>query len=295
MSMQLTQDAVIIITGASSGIGEALAYTCADRGLRIALVARRVERLREVAHVARDRGAEVLECPADVSVSTEARAVITSTLERFGRVDALVNNAGRGNLASVEDTTDDMLRSVFAVNTFSAFHTTAAVLPHMKERGTGHIVNIASVAGKYAFPFNAAYVAAKHAVVGFTASLRAELYGSGVQATVVCPDGVITEWGGATEGGPISALFTEGIKRSRMIARERGLGLAPLKHMMKAEDAAAIILRTIESDHTNDVFTHDGTHELSVLAAQDRSAFEQQMAALYLGMQHAYEERVSHD
>jgi hypothetical protein len=80
-----------------------------------------------------------------------------------------------------------------------------------------------------------------------------------------------------------------------MISRERGLGLAPLKHMMKAEDAAAIILRTIEAEHTNDVFTHDGTHELSVVAAQDRSAFEQQMAALYLGMQHAYSERSSHD
>ena len=165
---------------------------------------------------------------------------------------------------------------------------TGPALKHMKSQGSGHILNVASVAGTMGFPFNSAYVSAKHAVMGFTASLRAELAGSNIHATAICPDGVITEWGTVTEGGPIGNLFMAGIKESRTIAREQGLGLAPLVPMLSAQDAAQIIFNAAMNPPTHDVYTHAGTHERALGFAQNRSEAEQTMLSLYLGMQKAY-------
>jgi short-subunit dehydrogenase len=158
----------------------------------------------------------------------------------------------------------------------------------MKLQGYGHIINIASVAGTMGFPFNSAYVAAKHAVMGFTASLRAELAGSDIHATAVCPDGVITEWGTVTEGGEIGKLFMSGIRESRSIAREKGIGLAPLAAMITANNVADIILQTAEFPPEHDIYTHAGTHERAMEFAENRWKAEQKMLALYLGMQKSY-------
>jgi short-subunit dehydrogenase len=288
--MEISQSTVALITGASTGIGEALALELAPFGAKIAICARRADKLQEVADRIQQAGGTPLVIACDISDREAAIDAVRQTVETFGRLDILVNNAGRGNLASVEDTTTEQLESMFSLNVYALFHTTAAALPVMKKQSSGHIINVASVAGKMAFPFNSAYVAAKHAVVGFTAALRAELVETGVEATVICPDGVETSWAQVTEGGPIGDIFVRGIRASRTIARERGLPLSPLQPLMKPQEIASIILRTILTPGPSDVFTHPGTYELSVEAATDRKALEQKFLPLYLGMREAYRE-----
>lgn len=279
----------IIITGASSGVGAATALKYAEQKNNLVLVARRSEKLETIATQARDRGANVTTVVADVSVETECERIVTATLQQYGAIDVLVNNAGRGHRSNVEDTSTAVLESMFAVNVYSLFWLTQRVLPTMIANNSGYIVNISSVAGKQGFPFNSAYVAAKHAVVGFTASLRAELYGTNVHATVICPAGVLTEWSAVSEGGNIGDLFSEGIKASRAIARDKGLELAPLTPMKPADEIAEIIVATVSGGRSNDVYTHPGTQEQATLATTNRVALEDQFAALYYGMQQAYE------
>ena len=183
---------VIVITGASSGIGAELALKAAANGYSVAICARRKEKLESVQQSIEHNGGKCFMMQADISIKEQAEQFIHNVISHYGRIDILVNNAGRGNLASVEDTTQEQLLSIFGVNVFSLWYITAPALIHMKLQGYGHIINIASVAGTMGFPFNSAYVAAKHAVMGFTASLRAELAGSDIHATAICPDGVIT-------------------------------------------------------------------------------------------------------
>lgn len=277
----------VLITGASSGIGTALAHRFARRGDTVVLVARRSDRVATLAEQIRAEGGSATAVSGDVSTEAGCAAIA----QQAGSVDILINNAGRGNYASVEDTPTDQWRSMFAVNVDGPFFLTRALLPGMKERNRGHIVNISSVAGRQGFPLNAAYVAAKHAVVGLTAALRAELIGTNVFATVVCPAGVLTEWGAVTEGGSINDLYGAAIPRSRTIANERSLTLAPLSRMMTPDEVADIIMHAVATGRTNDVFTHDGTAELAVQAVTDRIALEDAHAALWLAMREVYETR----
>ena len=279
---------IFLITGASSGIGAEIAKIAALAGHSVAICARRIDKLQAIQQEILSSGGNCLAMQVDVSIPEQAQACVEQTINHFGGIDILINNAGRGNLASVEDTTPEQLHSIFGVNVFSLWYMSAPVLRHMKAKGTGHIVNIASVAGTMGFPFNSAYVSAKHAVMGFTASLRAELAGSNIHATAVCPDGVITEWGAVTEGGPIGDLFMAGIRESRGIAKELGIGLAPLVPMLSAKDAAQIIFDAAINPPEHDVYTHAGTHERAIGFAQNRSKAEQSMVALYMGMQKAY-------
>ena len=279
---------VFLITGASSGIGAELAKIAAKAGHKIAACARRLDKLQTLKSEIESSGGECLIMQIDVSIPEQAQSCVEQTIHHFGQIDILVNNAGRGNLASVEDTTPEQLQSIFGVNVFSLWYMTAPVLKHMKSQGTGHIINVSSVAGTMGFPFNSAYVAAKHAVMGFTASLRAEIAGSNIHATAICPDGVITDWAAVTEGGPIGSLFMAGIKESRNIAKELNLPLAPLVPMLKAVDAATIIYNAAIQNPEHDVYTHPGTHERAIGFAQNRSKSEQSMLPLYLGMQKSY-------
>lgn len=287
--MTIDTTSVVLLTGASSGLGAALAETLGTRGVHVALVARRKSQLQEVAARVRSAGGTPLVLTADVSQEADCERVVRETIAAFGTIDVLVNNAGRGNRASVEDTTTADLDNMFRLNVYSQFWLTRQVLPIMKSVGSGYILNISSFAGKVGFPFNAAYVAAKHAVVGFTASLRAELADTGIEATCVCPAGITTDWAAVTDGGAIGDVFAQGIKASRTIARERALTLAPLTHMMSANEIAAMLLAVIEGGRTDDVFTHEGTESQALLAATQRRDLEDQMLPLYLGMRQAYE------
>ena len=279
----------VVITGASSGIGAALATAYAKRGARVVVIARREERLRSLADEIEQAGGTAVVLPADLSSESECQRVVDALANET--IDVLLHNAGRGNYASVEDTSTDQWRSIFALNVDAPFFLTRGLLPAMKARGEGHVVTVSSTAGTQGFPYNAAYVAAKHAVLGFTAGLRAELVDTNVYATVVCPAGVITEWGDVTEGGSINELYSKAIPRSRTIAKDRGLSLAPLSRMMSAEDAAQIIIDAVDNGRNNDIFTHDGTQDLAVQAVTDRIGLEDAHTALWLAMREAYEQQ----
>lgn len=290
--MNISDDKCIVITGASSGIGYSLGMLCGERKAKVALLARRKDRLDELAQRIKTLGGYALPIMCDVTKSKEVEDSLDSIVSEFGTVDVLINNAGRGYTASVEDTTDEDIRSMFELNTFSLWYTSRKVLPIMKEKNSGVIITVSSVAGKMGFPFNSAYVAAKHAAVGFHAALTAELAGTNVRSIVVCPDGVQTEWPHVTENAPIGELFSKGIKNSKEVAKERNIPLAPLSKMMTADQVAAIIINSIEDDNSAlDIFTHTGSYERSILAAENRHQHREEMLPLYIGMQKAYKKQ----
>ena len=279
-----------IITGASAGFGAALARRLAREEMHLVLAARRIERLEQLARELESGSAcRILPVRCDVSRSDEGEALIRRAVEWSGQIDVLVNNAGRGHFAPLEETTDETIQSMFAVNVFSLWHTTRPVLRHMKVRGSGHIINIASIAGKIGLPYNSAYVAAKHAVVGFTHALRTELMETGIHATVVCPGGVLTDWAETTEGGPILELFSRSGPAIKAIARERNLPLPPMQGVMSADAVAEKIVDCLHHPSA-EIFTHDGSREFAALAAQNREEAERYQLAVALGERKAFEQ-----
>jgi uncharacterized protein len=286
----MLKNKTVLITGASSGIGAALAREASREGASLMLAARRKERLDALAGELRlSAGPEqrILTHPCNVADRGQAEDLVKETLSRLGTLDVLINNAGRGHLASVEDTTDETIQRMFALNVFSLWYTTRPLLPHMKKRGSGHILNIASIAGKLGFPLNSAYVAAKHAVVGFTHALRLELAGSGVYATVVCPAGVETEWASMTEGAPMTSLFAEAGPLAELIANELGVALPAIEGLIPADEAARRILRCIGSP-VPELYTHHGLYEFLADAALDRSSAEERQLPAALAERAVY-------
>ena len=162
------QNKTVIVTGASSGFGEAIAIACAAEGAKVSLVARRVKLLERVAAAARAEGGEALVCPADVSDDAQIHAAVEKTRAAFGPVDVLVNNAG-ANIPqrSITDTSAEQWRELMDINLTSAFVFTQAVLPEMKARGDGLIINLASRAGM--FPSIGAGVAYSASKIGMEA------------------------------------------------------------------------------------------------------------------------------
>jgi short-subunit dehydrogenase len=180
--------AVVAITGASSGIGEATAIAFAKRGARLELGARRLEKLNAVAQRCREAGSpEANVRLLDVGASAPSRGFIAATLRDFERLDVLINNAGVGWMGRADQMPEEKLDELVATNFKGVVTTTQAALPWMLERRRGVIINVASVAGFRATPYSAVYSATKHAVVGFSHALRGELSGSGVKVCVVYP------------------------------------------------------------------------------------------------------------
>ncbi len=183
---------VVWITGASSGIGDALARALACEGALLILSARRAERL-EALRGEISRPDDTLVLPLDVAEPAAIEHAAEEALAWRGGVDLLINNAGISQRAPVEDTSVETFRRVMEVNFFGAVHLTGLVLPSMLERGQGHVVNISSVAGYVSTPLRSAYAASKHALRAYSDSLRAEVSGRGVQVTVICPGYIRTE------------------------------------------------------------------------------------------------------
>jgi short-subunit dehydrogenase len=279
---------VAIITGASSGIGAALAVQLSREGAAVILAARRKERIEKLAGEISGGGFTALPVQADVTRRPDAEMLLRTAIERYGRLDILVNNAGRGHFASVEETTDEMIRSMFELNVYSLWYTTRPALVQMKKQGSGHIINIASLAGKLGYPFNSAYVAAKHACVGFTHALRMELLETGIHATVVCPAGVLTEWAGATEGGSMLPFFSESGPLIRKIAAERQIALPSIEGAISADQVAGQIVKCIYAP-VAELYTHRGSAEFVRLAAEDRAQAENHQLPVFLGERIAYE------
>jgi len=188
------QDKVALLTGASRGLGALIARALAAEGMRLVLVARSADPLMRLADSLRAGGAEAEPVPGDVADAAARERLMARTLERFGRIDVLINNAGIELVGALSDVGDDEIDRLFAVNTVATAQLTRAVLPHMLAQRSGVIVNMASMAGKAAVPYNSIYSASKAAVIHLTLSLRDELVGTGVTASVICP-GFVTGTG----------------------------------------------------------------------------------------------------
>ncbi|HEX4389853.1 MAG TPA: SDR family oxidoreductase [Steroidobacteraceae bacterium] len=217
----------VLITGASEGIGRALALALARERPRLALNARSGERLAQLARECEGLGATTETIPGDVSRPQDCREFVARAVARFGAIDYLVNNAGITMWARLDAVSDfSMYERLMAVNYLGAVHTTAAALPYLKA-SRGLIVAVASIAGLTGVPERTGYAASKHAMVGFFESLRIELMGSGVDVTIIAPDFVVSQ-----------------IHRRASGADGKPLGVTPMQeaHLMTAEQCAALIV-----------------------------------------------------
>lgn len=187
---------VVLITGASSGIGAALATTLAAQfsGIRLCLAARRLPQLEQVARHCREMGANVLVISTNMAALSEVKGLAQQTLTHFGRVDALVNNAGYGQMGPIELMPLESAQHQFAVNFHAPLALSQALIPAMREQGGGRIVNISSLGGRMAFPAGGLYSCSKFALEALSDVLRMELKGFNISVSVVEPGPVITEF-----------------------------------------------------------------------------------------------------
>jgi len=231
---------VVVITGASAGIGAAAARLLAQRGMSVALVARRRKELEQVAS---ECGPAALAIVADVTRREDVHRVARETIARFGRIDVWINNVGRGITRMPTQLTDDDLDDIMRVNVKSALYGMQEVLPHFQERGEGHVINISSQLGRVPYaPFRSAYIGAKHFLNALTATFRQEVQQShpNIQFSIVSPPVVRTDFGvNALHGGPDSRT---------------------LPNSQSAEEVAAVIARVIET-RAPDMYTRAGARE----------------------------------
>jgi short-subunit dehydrogenase len=221
----------IILTGASEGIGRALALELAARGARVALAARDRERLDSLAQECRARGGEALAVPTDVTSQQDLEWLVAETVKSFGGIDVVIHNAGI-TMWSRFDALEDLsiFERLMEVNYHAPVRLTSLALPHLKQ-SRGLIVAVASLAGMTGVPERSAYAGSKHAMVGFFDSLRIELAGSGVDVCVVAPDFVVSE-----------------IHKRAIGPDGEPLGTSPMKQakIMTAAECALHIVRGIE-------------------------------------------------
>lgn len=211
----------IVLTGASSGIGRALALELAGERPRLVLAARDAARLDEVAALCRERGAEALVVPTDVTDETACRALVERAVAAHGGLDVLVLNAGVSMWARFDEIRDlSIFERLMRVNYHACVWLAAAALPHLL-RSRGQFVVVASLAGLAGVPTHTAYAASKHALIGFFDSLRAELAGSGVAVTIVAPDFVLSEIHRRALGPDGRALGTSPLQEGRIMTAER--------------------------------------------------------------------------
>ncbi|KAF5077579.1 3-beta-hydroxycholanate 3-dehydrogenase (NAD(+)) 2 [anaerobic digester metagenome] len=189
------QGKVAIVTGASSGMGHEIAALFAQEGAIVYAVARRAERLQELAESIQEPG-RIIPHVADLMEKEDAQSLIEAVVKDAGKLDILVNNAGiMDDFSAVGDVADDMLEKVFALNTFAPFYTSRGAVKQFLVQGGGNIINIASVGGLYGARAGAVYTAAKHAVVGLTKNTGYMYAKKNIRCNAICPGGVETEIG----------------------------------------------------------------------------------------------------
>lgn len=232
---------VIVITGASSGIGEAFSLLATSNGASVVLVARRADALAAVANAC---GPNALAVVADVTKRADVERVVSEGLARFGRIDVWINNVGQGITRNPSELTDDDIDQVMQVNVKSALYGMQAILPHFKERGRGQVINISSMLGRVPMAvIRSAYCGAKHFLNALTATFRTEVQATHpeIQFSLVSPGVVRTDFGlNALHGGPDSRSF-------------------PLSQ--SAEEVAAVIWQVVEQ-RTPDVYSRAGAKDM---------------------------------
>ena len=234
-------DTVVVVTGASSGIGAALAERLSREGMSVALVARRADVLQSVCQRC---GARALAIVADMTIRDDARRAVAEAVARFGHIDVWVNNVGRGISRLPTELTDADIDEMMLVNVKSALYGMQEVLPHFKQRGSGHVINVSSVLGRVPMAlFRSAYNGAKHFMNALTANVRDEVAAThpGIQISLLSPGVVRTEFGvNAVHGGPDSRT---------------------LPNSQSAEEVAGVIAGVIAS-RRRDVYTRQGARQM---------------------------------
>ncbi len=227
--MNFYKGKTVWITGASSGIGEALTYALASRGARIIISARRIEELQRVQQQASPANVHIL--PLDLEATASFPAAVGEAIKAFGQIDIMIHNGGISHRGLVKDTLPEVQRRVMEIDYFSNMELTRLLLPHFLERRSGHFVAISSVMGKIGTPMRSAYAAAKHALHGYFDCLRAEVWRDNIQVTLITPGYIRTNVS-------FNAVTASGEKLNEM-SKDIGRGYP-------ADKTALQILRAIE-------------------------------------------------
>ena len=222
---------VIWITGASSGIGEALALEFAKEKAKIVLSARRAEVLEKVAQKCKNLGGECLVLPMDVTDFDSLDKNVKVVLQEFGKIDVVINNAGISQRGLTVETSMEVDRRIMEINFFGNIALTKAVLPIMLEQGNGQIVPISSLVGLFGFPQRSSYSASKHALHGFYETMQVEHYNDNLKINIICPGRIKTDIS-------VNSLTKDGTKHGKMDpGQEKGI---------TAEKCAQIIIRAMK-------------------------------------------------
>lgn len=237
---------VVIVTGASAGIGEAASRRLASEGATVVMAARRADRLGALKLEIESSGGLALSVVGDVTSAQDREHLVQQTMTACGRIDGLVNNAGYGQRGPIELVPVDAIRQNFETNLFSLIALTQLVIPIMRDQGAGRIVNISSVAGRIARPLSSVYDSTKHALEAISDGLRGELAPFGIKVVVIEPGFIITEFlGVATENArPIienAGPYTESFERlDGVVHRLRKMAGRP-------EDIAEVIFKALSA------------------------------------------------
>jgi short-subunit dehydrogenase len=218
---------VIVITGASSGIGRETALALGRERSRLVLVARRKELLDVLRSEVEATGAKALSMALDLTQIEDVRRMVRETVETFGRIDVLINNAGFGFYGTVEKTPPPVVDEIFALNFKAPLYASQLAIPVMRAQGNGHIINISSVAGKRGLPLSGVYSATKFALDGLTQSMRLELKDTGIHVSIINPAATRTPFFAHSRRGDVGGEFK------------------PIGHVQPAEAVAAAIVACI--------------------------------------------------
>ena len=240
---------IAVITGAGRGIGESIAHAFADEGADLILTARTRQQLDRVADAIQAKNRQTAVMPCDVSSPAEVQQLAAEAREKFGRIDILVNNAGISKRSKLLEYDDDTWLEVIRVNLFGVYLCSKAFLPIMQQNGKGRIINIASTAGKTPVPFNTAYSASKHGVLGFTKSLASEVALAGfpgITVNAVCPFFVETDMFRGPGGYLAQMAKMTGL--SEKDVQEKVVGRSLQKRVLEPEEVAAMALYLASDD-----------------------------------------------
>lgn len=184
---------VALVTGASSGIGAAIAYALAQAGATVALSARRTDRLSALVEKIEAEGGKAIAIAGDMAVEADARRAVGETVAQLGRIDILINSAGIMDSGGIENATLDRYRQTIDINLMGTVYTCAAAVPHMLEQGVGDIINISSLAGRKGGPMTSSYSASKHALNAMTDGLRQEVGNRNIRVSIYMPGATRSE------------------------------------------------------------------------------------------------------
>lgn len=236
------QSKVWFITGCSTGFGRYIAKQAIASGYKVVVTARNVEQIKDITAGNED---STLALPLDVTRQDQIESAVAATMEKFGRMDVLVNNAGIGYFSSVEESVEEETRKMFEINFWGLMHVTNAVLPYMRAQKSGHIINFSSIGGLTSFPTLGYYHATKYAVEGISESLSQELAPFNIHVTLIEPSSFRTDWGGRSSVKTDTAIPE--LKESMVGQMLQGLDQMTGQEAGDPAKAAAAVIQIVET------------------------------------------------